>query len=308
MIKEFVAERAPSFYKSMHYLKMKYYLFLGKYFPKKLIEKYYFNAYKKHINLIDPQDIDEKINWLKLYSDTTLWSKCADKEKVREYVKIKGLEDTLNDLYGIYNSPEEIPFASLPNEFVIKTTNGGGGNSVLIIKDKKDISIPNVKKTLYKWLKQPIGYQYAEYHYLKIRPKLIVEKYLHPNIGEKSLIDYKFNCFNGKVHSIFMCSDRDLNGHSVKYSVYDLNWELHPESIKAKYRTQKTYPKPSSLSLMIKYSKILSTGIPFVRVDWYENGNKPIFGEMTFTPAGGFQSFYTDEFRKELGDMLNFSK
>ena len=59
---------------------------------------------------------------------------------------------------------------------------------------------------------------------------------------------------------------------------------------------------------MIKYSEILSTGIPFVRVDWYENGNKPIFGEMTFTPAGGFQSFYTDEFRKELGDMLNFSK
>lgn len=127
---------------------MKYYLFLGKYFPKKLIEKYYFNAYKKPINLIDPQDIDEKINWMKLYYDTTLWSKCADKEKVREYVKIKGLEDTLNDLYGIYNSPEEIPFTSLPNEFVIKTTNGGGGNSVLIIKDKKTSAFLMSKKII----------------------------------------------------------------------------------------------------------------------------------------------------------------
>jgi hypothetical protein len=45
-----------------------------------------------------------------------------------------------------------------------------------------------------------------------------------------------------------------------------------------------------------------------VRVDWYEIDGEPIFGEMTFTPAGGFQSFYSEEYRLELGQQMDISK
>jgi hypothetical protein len=34
---------------------------------------------------------------------------------------------------------------------------------------------------------------------------------------------------------------------------------------------------------------------PFVRVDLYEIKDKIYFGELTFTPAAGVCSYYTDE-------------
>lgn len=135
----------------------------------------------------------------------------------------------------------------------------------------------------------------------------MIEKYLEDNGNSVSLLDYKFNCFDGKVYSIFFCSDREF-GKAVCYSVYDLDWKLYPEKMQPKYRTTKTYSRPSSLDKMIEYSKQLSQGIPYVRVDWYEIDGEPVFGEMTFTPAGGFQSFYSEEYRLELGQQMDMSK
>ena len=283
------------------------YLQLGKRNPRRLLERLYREHYGREIDLDNPKDIDEKVNYMKLFADTTLWSRCADKWAVREYVRERGLGHTLNEVYGIYDRAEDIDFDKLPKSFVIKTTNGGGGNSVLVVKDKSQLDIAKVVKKLNKWLKIPMGYIYAERHYSEIPPRLMIEKYLEDNGNSVSLLDYKFNCFDGKAYSIFFCSDREF-GKSVYYSVYDLDWKLYPEKMQPKYRTDKTYSRPSSLGKMIEYSKQLSLGIPYVRVDWYEIDGKPIFGEMTFTPAGGFQSFYSEDYRLELGQQMDISK
>lgn len=288
----------------LRYIKARYYLYLGKHNPQLLIEKLYYEHYGRKIDLENPKDIDEKVNYMKLFSDTTLWSECADKWLVRDYVKARGLGHTLNEVYGVYDRAEDIDFDSLPMSFVIKTTNGGGGNSVLIVKNKAELDITKTIKQLNNWLKIPMGYKYAETHYNRILPRLIVEKLLVNNSNSTSLLDYKFNCFDGQVYSIFFCSDREF-GKSVCYSVYDLDWNIYPEKMKAKYRTDKVFPCPTSLKKMIEYSKQLSLGIPYVRVDWYEVNGEPIFGELTFTPAGGFQSFYSDKYLLELGDLCN---
>ena len=60
---------------------------------------------------------------------------CVDKYRVRSYVESKGLSEILNTCYGVYSTAEEIVFNKLPKSFVIKTTDGGGGNNVLIIKN-----------------------------------------------------------------------------------------------------------------------------------------------------------------------------
>ena len=255
------------------------------------------------MDLSHPRDIDEKTSWMKLHADMSLWTRCADKYEVRSYVEECGLGFTLNKIFGVYEHAEEINFNDLPQQFVIKTTNGGGGKNVLIVTDKTTLDIAQTIKILNHWLAEEVGYRYYEPHYINIKPRLIIEKYLKPNFGETSLIDYKFNCFDSKVYSIFMCSDRKFN-ESVCYSVYDLDWKLYPEKMKEKYRTNKTYERPRSLEKMIAYSKVLSKGIPYVRVDWYEINGEPVFSEMTFTPGGGFQNFYTDDFRLELGQQM----
>lgn len=297
----------PRGMKMLHDCRESYYIFLGKHNPEKLIKTWYKDLYHEQINLTNPQTIDEKVNWMKLHADMSLWTRCADKYEVRKYVEEHGLSFTLNEIYGLFDRAEDINYKLLPQCFVVKTTNGGGGKNVLIVKDKSSLNVDKATKTLNRWLRDEMWDRYYEPHYKKIKPRLLVEKYLEPPVGEYSLVDVKINCFDGKAYSVFLCSDRHFN-EGVHYSVYDLDWRLCPDKIKSEYRTDKIYPKPKSFEKMIDYSQTLSRGIPYVRVDWYEIEGEPVFGEMTFTPAGGFQSFYTREYLLELGHQMTIKK
>ena len=56
--------------------------------------------------------MNEKIHWLKLNTDTSEWSRLADKYLVREYVKEKGLGDILIPFeyeYALSNTYDAIP-------------------------------------------------------------------------------------------------------------------------------------------------------------------------------------------------------
>lgn len=302
MLKNLVKKHFPSLFGIVSGIKYRYLDFMGKYNREWIINYWYRIHYGKDINLDEPKDFDEKINWLKLNADTSLWTLLADKYAVRKYIEDKGLKHVLNEMYGVYDRAEDIDFEALPDSFVIKTTNGGGGKTVLIVKSKHDLDILATVKKLNAWLKMPVGYRYGEYHYLGIKPRLIVEKYLAPEAGNDSLTDYKFNCFNGEPYSVFLCSDRI--GQAVHYSIYNLDWNLCKDCIEPEFRTSKQFRRPESFDRMIEYSRVLSEGFPFVRVDWYEIDGKLVFSELTFTPGAGFQSFYSAEYRRELGGML----
>lgn len=288
-------------------LKFKYYNYIGKNNPIKLASILYNKAHPGYtLDILNPSNFDEKINWLKFNSDTSLWSEYADKYKVRDFVKSRGLYHTLNTIYGIYEKADDIEWDCLPSKFVVKSTNGASGVQIMIVQNKSNINKKKAGKIFNSWLSYTSPLFLAEPHYLKIKPRILIEKYLEDGKNSSSLVDYKFNCFNGKVYSIFFCSDREEN--SVKYSVYDLNWNLYPQKITPKYRTTKVFSKPKSLQKMIEYSSILSKGFPFVRVDWYEINGEPVFSELTFTPGGGYQQFYTMEYLKELGEKLQLPK
>ena len=69
-------------------------------------------------------------------------AQCVDEFEVRHYVESCGMESILNECYGVYSSVEEIDFNALPNQFVLKDTLGSGGNSVILVENKrKQISI-----------------------------------------------------------------------------------------------------------------------------------------------------------------------
>lgn len=304
---ETIKKRFPQIAKLLHGCMEWYYVFLGKHFPEKLIKVWYKQKYKRDIDLVNPKTIDEKINWMKLHSDISLWTKCADKVEVRKFIEERGLGHVLNTIYGVYDRAEDIDFDSLPDSFVLKTSNGGGGKQVLIVKKKAELKISETRKLLNRWLKQEVGYIYYEPQYFGIKPRIIAEKYIKPECNEVSLVDYKFHCFNGEVTSVLLCSDRELN-ESVHYSVYDMGWNLHPKNVIEKYRTNQTYPKPFSFEKMIEFSRVLSKGIPYVRIDWYDVNGNPVFSEMTFTPAGGFQHAYSCEYLEELGRYLDLKQ
>ena len=101
---------------------------------------------KKKLNLKNPKTFNEKINWLKIYdypyNETVI--KCADKYLVRDYLREKKLSKYLVNLFGVWDSPDEINFDALPNKFVLKCNHGCGYN--IICTDKLYLDIDLTKK------------------------------------------------------------------------------------------------------------------------------------------------------------------
>lgn len=282
---------------------------LGEHHPITLAKIRYFVRFKKCLNLKNPKTLNEKILFLSLKTDTSLWTRCADKYEVRGYVEEKGLKDILIPFIGVWNKASDIDFSSLPNEFVLKTTHGSG--DALIVKDKSKIDWPLACKTFEKELSTRYGAVESGQHYMRITPRILAEE-LICNDAEtakfsSSLIDYKMWCFNGKCYYIWTCANRDK--HSTEVMTYDREWNAHPEYsvFNDNYRKGRLLPKPENFERMREIAEKLSEDFPCVRVDLYNINGDIYFGELTFTSLGGLMNFYTDDFLLRAGDLIDLS-
>ncbi len=268
-------------------------------------KKYYYEATKKQLNLETPQSFDEKQWWLKIHYRNPLMTQCVDKYRVREYVSACGLEHILNELYDVYDGISEIDLSKLPSEFFIKTNHGCACN--FLYNDRNKYLMENILIKMEKNLKENYYYQSREWPYKNVKPKIIAEKVLKSQ-NNTPLIDFRFLCFEGKCHYIFIDIDTaDEQGrHKVhaKRNVYSKSFELLPVKVGRDNFAPELIQKPENLDEMIAYVEILSKPFPFVRVDLYNVDGKIIFGEMTFYHAGSSSVFDPWSFSDELGDLI----
>lgn len=254
-------------------------------------------------DLTNPRDLNEKVIWLEYNTDTTRWSHLADKLKVRKYVSSKGFDGILIPMLGEYDGADEIDFSILPESFVIKTNHAYANN--IIVRNKASVNTDEIKKTLSKWLNYPFGKASGEPHYLRIKPRVMVESLLEGKDG-KLPIDYKFMCFNGKVDSCLMCTERDSTHFECLFNLMDTDhWVEMDDSGVPGYQGNAEQPRPAMLKEMVEIAEKLSEGFPFVRVDLYEVDDKIYFGEMTFTPCGGRIHYLSQSTLSRMGDLIN---
>ncbi|GAA0861337.1 ATP-grasp fold amidoligase family protein [Paraclostridium tenue] len=273
---------------------------LGMFLPTKTVLYIdYGRSYKKILNLKNPKYFGEKIQWAKLNGNLERFGKYVDKYEVRKFVeKILG-PGYLPTLHGVYDSPNEIDFNKLPQQFVLKMTNGTGGN--IICKDKNKLDIENTIKKLTAWQKEKFYKYTKENQYKNIKSRIICEEYLEDETG--SLRDYKFHCSKQKVHMIEVHTDRFTN-HKENY--YDPDW--NDLDVICKLGRVDNIDKPINLEEMKEAAIKLSTGLPYVRVDFYSVNNQIYFGELTFTPANGTDPMYPLEEDIKMAKIIDLSE
>ena len=239
----------------------------------------------KRLDLKHPETLNEKTLWLKFntYWNNPLVKQCADKYRVREYVKDSGCDSILSKLIGVYKKPEDIGWDDLPSQFAIKLNIGCGFNH--IVSDKAKENRESVLEEINQWLKRApkawLGY--SEMQYKDVCPVILIEEYLGGPNGELP-DDYKFYCINGKCHMTMFCKDRDNHGHGAKYYYMDRNWKMITNGVGD---SNIQFEKPVCLEQAMEFAETLSKPFPFVRVDLYLLGKRIVFGELTFTPAAG---------------------
>lgn len=256
----------------------------------------------RELDLSNPKSYSEKLQWLKLYNRRSYYPRLVDKYEVKEYVASKIGDEYIIPTIGIWDSFESIDFEKLPNQFVLKTTNGGGSTGVVICKDKQSFDIDSARKKLNKSMHTNV--YMGEWPYKKIKPRIIAEKYMEDEeTGE--LRDYKFFCFDGEVKALFIATDRGVVGDQPKFDFYDESFTHLPFRQGHPHQTKKIIEKPKTFELMKEIASKLSQGEPHERIDLYEINGEVYFGEITFFHFGGLEPFEPIEWDYRFGEWLN---
>lgn len=259
---------------------------LTKISPKLSVSFLFWLCHHKLPNLKNPQTLDEKIQWMKLnYCGKDIVKQCADKYRVRQYVKDCGLEHILNPLIKKYHHASEINWDELPEKFVLKWNYGCGGN--VVCSDINKLDKTQTISDLNRFEKVKFHLIAAEQQY-DIDEKLILcEEFITPEKGDTP-VDYKFYCFNGEAKYVLCCLGRGKQERPDFY-FFDREWNLQRLNRQGQAAPEGfTIPKPEGMDQLFEYAEKLSKPFPFVRADFYLENGKAYFGELTFTPAGGF--------------------
>ncbi len=268
--------------------------------PDKLYLKMaFYGEKKKKLNLENPTTFNEKLQWLKIYDRNPYYSQLVDKFAVKNIVAQKlGPEHVIPTL-AVWENTAAIDFSVLPDQFVLKCTHDSG--SVIVCKDKNIINKEKILNRIDGNMRKDPFWLGREWPYRNVKPRIIAEEMLADE-NDGDLKDYKFFCFNGVVKCFKIDFDRFI-GHRANY--YSPEGELlrFGEAV-CPPDYDRVIPLPQNLVQMIEFAEVLSTNIPFVRVDFYESLNKVYFGEITFFPASGFGTFIPEEWDAILGNWL----
>lgn len=268
----FFMKKTSTFWSDQAYLKVLYFIFM-----------------KRKLNLDTPVLYQEKLQWLKIHDHNPKYTLMVDKIEVKKIVaKLIG-EQYIIPTLGEWKSFDEIDFSTLPDQFVLKTNNGGGNTGVVVCTDRKSFDKVKAKKVLEESLSSSIYRDFKEWPYKGVRAKIFAEVYMSDDteFNKGGLSDYKFTCFNGHADNVMVCVDRQIG--DTKFYFFDQKWNLLPLNVRGK-NTDPSFklPKPDCMDEMFEIAGKLSEGIPFLRVDLYCINGRPYFGETTFYPASGF--------------------
>ena len=263
---------------------------------KKLIESSAAAELGYKIDLDNPKTFNEKLAWLKLYNHNPIYHKMVDKYEVKAIVESKIGDGYTAKCLGLYDKFEDVDFSYLTPPYVIKSTHYG---VPIIVKTPKDFDKERIRKILAEQSKMS-GYTcHQEWGYKDVKPRILFEEFMEDDSDNNVLQDYKFWCFNGEPKAMyFTIKDKEVyeNFYDMDFNILEINHGFP--------RRKPEFKKPALFDEMKRLASILSEGIPFVRVDFYNIKGKVMFGEFTFFDWGGGRPFASYDQDLKIGEWL----
>ena len=250
----------------------------------------------KWLNLKCPKTFTEKIQWLKLHEDYSVYWRMVDKYEAKRIVEKKIGKQYIIPTYTVVTKMNEINIDDLPMQFVLKCTHDSG--SVYVCKNKEKFNYARIKEKIENSMQIDYFYYLREKQYKEIAHKIIIEKFIENESNEP--MEYKFFCFSGipKIVMVILNDNgiRKSNFYDMKFKKLDLKIE-NPnfgQCVKC----------PKEFEKMKEIAQTLSEGFKFIRVDLYCVGNQIFFGEYTFQHWGGFLHIDPVEWEKRMGEWI----
>lgn len=179
----------------------------------------------------------------------------------------------------------------------------GGGNSIILVPDKRKLDIAQAKKQMVRWVAEPVKGKHParEWVYDGMPHRIIAEKFIVSNPERGGLIDYKFFCFGGKIYCLYVMGNR---GVGLTVGIYDRDFHKIDAYISYDKKMESEAEKPENFEEMCKIAEKLSARFPHARIDLFDQDGVITFGEVTFFSGSGYTLFDPDSFDYELGEKF----
>jgi hypothetical protein len=265
------------------------------------VQLQFFRAYRRFIDMENPQRFTEKIQILKLRGGLEAHSGWVDKlEAKRRVAEILGEQWITPTLWRGRQLPP-VAARTWPTPYLIKANHGSGFYHHVVTEADKDW--PRIEKECASWLRQRWHPHLRERQYDAIVPELLVE----PRLGGTAEVlpyDYKFGVYNGRAEYCGVSVGR-LQG--ITFAVFDRQWRPLPFTLDKTPPATFTPEKPPHFEAMLEAAEVLARPFHYARIDFYDLPDGPRFGEITLTPGSGHLPVQPDEWDFRLGAMLDLS-
>lgn len=197
-----------------------------------------------------------------------------------------------------------VPWAEMPNQFVLKPQWGSSNNGVFLLERKGEgVWYDSMRSKTF--LQSEIIDEYhseCERFNSIIEAVMAEERFVQQRREVQVPLDYKMYAFHGRVELIMQ---RNVNGSRTpkdwKYMYFDRNWEtIEPPLPIINYEEKPILP--SHTEELVTVAEVISKSIPrpFIRIDLYDAEGGVGFGELTSHP-GTYKSYFP-EWDKKLGE------
>ncbi len=186
-------------------------------------------------------------------------------------------------------SGQALPAESIWAQPIVVKSRHGCNQNAFVHDARRDWAA--IRDRTNRWMRTSYGGWLDEWLYEHIPRGLLIE----PFIGQdrRLPIDYKIYVFGGQATHVQVHLDR-ASRH--RWIMHDIDWR--PSN-----RSAPVVPPPSGFAAMVAAAEELGRGVDFVRVDFYQPGQRPLFGEMSFYPGSGLDPFDPPSLDAELGAL-----
>lgn len=236
-------------------------------------------------NLDQPRRFTEWVQWRKLNDRDQGLARLTDKSAAKR-VAAERLDPSfvIPTLWRGRDLPE-LPPAPLP--LIVKASHGC--SQFVVVETPGDWQ--RARQITPRWLTLSYGRWLDEWHYGAAERDIIVEPFVGD--GGKLPLDYKVYVFGGRAEMVQVHQDRQSNH---RWSQWSREWQ--PLSANAR-----DLLPPCSLPTMLDAAERLAGNQDFLRVDFYEVGGQPLFGEFCLFPGSGLDPFDPVDLDTRLGAL-----
>ena len=248
----------------------------------------YFWRHRRPLSLDAPTRFTELIQRRKLTERDARFPRLIDKVAVKAFVAKELGEDWVTPTLW---SGEILPASpEWPMPFVVKSRHGC--NQYRVVRSGRT-DWRKIRRAAADWMRGSYGRWLDEWGYRSVPRGVMVEPFVGD--GTSLPVDYKFYVFHGRVAAVQVHLDRERRH---RWTLLDRTWQRL-----SSLGCDPGPAAPATLDLMIAGAETLARGFEFVRVDFYDTGAIPRFGEMTFYPGSGLDPFDPPALDETLGRL-----